>query len=84
MQGPGNITFKWKKPITGGKVSSYLVYRRYAVEGQEPGQWQQVSTAIYTDCQLAGQPTGTTLDYCITAINAAGESIESNTVRCVL
>jgi hypothetical protein len=76
----GWVFLDWKAPVDGGKVSTYKVQRRNRPEGV----WQEVGTAIETESTLVGQPKGAELEYCIIAINKAGEGPASNVSMVIL
>nr|VFJ92268.1 MAG: Fibronectin type III domain-containing protein [Candidatus Kentron sp. H]VFJ93201.1 MAG: Fibronectin type III domain-containing protein [Candidatus Kentron sp. H]VFK00041.1 MAG: Fibronectin type III domain-containing protein [Candidatus Kentron sp. H] len=80
-QGAGSITLGWEKPTDGGKVAAYKVKRRARAEG---GVWSNVETAMATEATLTGQIQGKELEFCVAAMNKAGEGLESNTVTAVL
>ncbi|MBI9017674.1 MAG: fibronectin type III domain-containing protein [Phycisphaerae bacterium] len=84
VQGPGNITFKWDKPLTGGKVASYIIARRIEEASGVFSPWVQVATSYEIGCQLSDQPRGAQLEYTVTATNPAGVALASNTVIAVL
>lgn len=79
-QGEGWVELSWKKPVDGGAVSSYNVYRRQRPEGS----WELVKSAFYTSITLTSQTRGIEWEYCICAANKAGEGMLSNTVLAVL
>nr|VFJ68847.1 MAG: Fibronectin type III domain-containing protein [Candidatus Kentron sp. FW] len=80
-QGEGWIKLKWKKPVDGGKVGAYKVLCREKIPGNE---WKSQDTAMSTEITVTGQPRGKELEYCVVAVNKAGEGPESNPVMAVL
>nr|VFJ87831.1 MAG: Fibronectin type III domain-containing protein [Candidatus Kentron sp. LFY]VFJ98139.1 MAG: Fibronectin type III domain-containing protein [Candidatus Kentron sp. LFY] len=80
-QGEGWIELRWEKPADGGKVAAYKILCR---ERSGNGEWKSEDTAISTEIRLAGQPRGKELEYCVVAINKAGEGPGSNVVMAVL
>nr|VFJ71229.1 MAG: Fibronectin type III domain-containing protein [Candidatus Kentron sp. FW] len=80
-QGEGWIKLKWKKPVDGGKAGAYKVLAREKTPGNE---WKSQDTAMSTEITLTGQPRGKELEYCVVAVNKAGEGPESNPVMAVL
>nr|VFK15793.1 MAG: hypothetical protein BECKLPF1236A_GA0070988_101337 [Candidatus Kentron sp. LPFa]VFK31516.1 MAG: hypothetical protein BECKLPF1236C_GA0070990_101417 [Candidatus Kentron sp. LPFa] len=46
--------------------------------------WANADTAMETEITLAGQIQGKELEYCVVAVNKAGEGVASNTVTAVL
>nr|VFK17060.1 MAG: Fibronectin type III domain-containing protein [Candidatus Kentron sp. LPFa]VFK32393.1 MAG: Fibronectin type III domain-containing protein [Candidatus Kentron sp. LPFa] len=80
-QGEGRIDLAWEKPADGGKVAAYKIKcREYA-----PGAvWINADTAMETKITLAGQIQGKELEYCVVAVNKAGEGVASNTVTAML
>jgi len=86
-EGKGTLELDWKPPATqsGGPVRNYVILRRdKPVPGQPFTNWQDCQAAIQTETFLTNQPRGIDLEYRIVAINAAGNSIPSNTVAAVL
>ncbi|VFM95357.1 MAG: Fibronectin type III domain-containing protein [Candidatus Kentron sp. G] len=80
-QGEDWVTLKWRRPTDGGKVAAYKVLYR---ERDGDGEWKSADTAISTEITLKGQLRGKELEYCVMAINNAGEGVESNSVMVVL
>nr|VFJ93586.1 MAG: Fibronectin type III domain-containing protein [Candidatus Kentron sp. H]VFJ94180.1 MAG: Fibronectin type III domain-containing protein [Candidatus Kentron sp. H]VFK00864.1 MAG: Fibronectin type III domain-containing protein [Candidatus Kentron sp. H] len=80
-QGEGRITLAWKKPADGGKVAAYKVQRR---ERLVAGSWLDAGVATRTEITLSGQEQGKELEYCIVALNNAGEGEPGNIVTVVL
>ncbi len=83
-QGKGWLFLDWKAPADSGKPKAYKVQRRAV--GVEPvsNRWADVATAILSEITLVDQPEKTELEYCIIAVNKAGEGQASNTVMVVL
>jgi len=79
-QGEDYLILDWKAPIGGGKVKVYKIYRR--VEGENEAQI--INSALFTEIKLLNQPRKVTLQYYVTAVNNAGESLPSNTISVVL
>ncbi len=86
IQGAGTVLLDWKAPArgSGGQVRTYIIERREQPEGDEFGNWRQVSIAIESESTIMNQPRGVQLEYRIKAINIGGESPPSNTVAVVL
>jgi hypothetical protein len=68
-QGEGWVFLDWKAPIDGGTPSAYRVTRRE----RPAGAWEDVATAVISEATLVEQPKGKELEYCIIAVNKAGE-----------
>ncbi|MBI9018030.1 MAG: fibronectin type III domain-containing protein [Phycisphaerae bacterium] len=83
-QGPGTISFKWDKPLTGGKATNYILYRRLQEQTGEFGPWTQVYNSYTNDCSLIEQPRGVQMEYSVTATNHAGNALTSNIASAVL
>jgi len=79
-QGKGWVFLDWKAPADGGKPKAYKLQRRV----RDSGDWADVATAILTEATLVDQPRGKELEYCVIAVNKAGEGQASNTVMVVL
>jgi len=79
-QGEDYLILDWKAPYGGGKVKVYKIYRRIEDEN-EP---QVINSALDTEIKLLNQPRKVTLQFHVTAVNNAGESLPSNTVSVVL
>lgn len=79
-QGSGYVTFDWKRPIEGGEVTYYEIFRRKRSEGD----WVQASSSILTERTLNNQERGVELEYYVVAMNRAGEGVPSNIVSVVL
>ena len=79
-QGDGWVFLDWKAPVDGGTPSAYRVTRRE----RPAGAWEDVATAVITEATLVEQPKGKELEYCIIAVNKAGEGEASNTAMVVL
>jgi multidrug efflux pump subunit AcrA (membrane-fusion protein) len=79
-QGEGWVTLAWKKPISGGTVSVYKIYRR-----QRPaGSWMETAASIEREYTLTDQTRGTEWEYRVVASNKAGDGMASNIVLAVL
>ena len=85
-QGPGTIWLKWNKPAdsTGGPVRNYIIERRHLAEGGEFGTCVLVKTTYICEIYLSDQPADARIEYRVKAVNAAGESLPSNSVSVVL
>ena len=70
----------WKEPIDGGKPAAYKIQRRE----RPAGSWTEVSMAIESEITLSDQTRGTEWEFCVIAVNKAGEGLSSNTVMAVL
>nr|VFK17093.1 MAG: Fibronectin type III domain-containing protein [Candidatus Kentron sp. LPFa]VFK32244.1 MAG: Fibronectin type III domain-containing protein [Candidatus Kentron sp. LPFa] len=79
-QGADWIELRWEKPIDGGKPGAYKILARE----RGASEWRNEDTAMGTEIRLTGQPRGKELEYCVKAINKAGEGPESNAVIAVL
>jgi len=79
-QGKGWLFLDWKAPADGGKPKAYKIQRR----NRNSGDWADIATAILTESTLVDQPERTELEYCVMAVNKAGEGQPSNTVEVVL
>ena len=82
-EGVGFVWVSWNKPLTGGRVSSYIIQRRQQSEAGFT-DWQLVTTSYSTSIKVTDQPCGVTLEYRCVATNAAGESLPSNSATVVL
>jgi hypothetical protein len=84
----GSVGLSWQppKPNTGGAARFYRVERRQKQTETTWLDWGRDMTYSVTDRELTlgDQPMGMELEYRIVAVNAAGESVPSNTVRIVL
>lgn len=65
----GTIVVHAKAPVDGGTPSAYRVTRRE----RPAGAWEDVATAVISEATLVEQPKGKELEYCIIAVNKAGE-----------
>jgi len=86
-EGKGTLELDWKAPApqSGGLVRNYVVLRRdKPAPGQPFGPWQDCQAALETETFLTNQPRGINLEYRIVAVNAAGNSVPSNTAEVVL
>ncbi len=79
-EGPGWICLDWKKPIDGGKVSTYQIQVRH----EKKGKWRNVELCFETMTVLAEQVRGIDLEYRVFALNKAGKGLPSNVVTAVL
>ena len=79
-QGDGWVFLDWKAPVDGGTPSAYRVTRR----ARPAGAWEDVATAVISEATLVEQPKGKELEYCIIAVNKAGDGEASNTAMVVL
>lgn len=77
QHGPGEVSLQWKRPDEGGMVAYYVVKRLYQAEGEI---WTPVHTGIERNAALTNQERGKTVEYCVVAVNKAGESTPSNSV----
>lgn len=80
-EGADWISLRWKidRKSAGGKASFYRIMRRGA-----DGDWHEVSSSLGTEHNLIEQPRGVDLEFCVVAVNKAGESVQSNSVHAVL
>ena len=76
QQGAGWVLFDWKRPTDGGLVSYYLIQRRDRAEGD----WVTAGTSIETEARLQNLERGEELEFCVIAVNRAGEGPASNSV----
>lgn len=81
QHGPGEVSLQWKRPEEGGVVAYYVVKRLYQAEGEI---WTPVHTGIDRNATLTNQEHGKTVEYCVVAVNKAGESTPSNSVIVVV
>jgi hypothetical protein len=79
-QGDGWVFLDWKAPVEGGTPSAYKITRRE----RPTGAWEDVATAVISEATLVEQPKGKELEYCIIAVNKAGDGEPSNTAMVVL
>jgi hypothetical protein len=79
-QGEGWLSLQWKKPVDGGAVATYRVYRRLRAEGD----WQLIESPLSTTITLLDQTRGIEWEYRVSAVNKAGQGLPSNTVFAVL
>lgn len=79
-QGEGWIFLDWKEPVDGGKVAAYKIQRRE----RPSGPWVDAGMAIESEITLADQERAKEWEYCVIAVNKAGEGEPSNTVMAVL
>jgi len=84
IQRPDTVILDWKAPLagTGDRVRCYIIQRR-----ENPGSgftdWIHCRTALESEAILYQQPLGIPLEYRVSALNAAGEGLPSNTVFCI-
>ena len=83
-EGQGSIWMVWTKPSGGGPVRNYIIERRQQAEGGEFGAWSLVNTTYNCEINLTDQPMDVRLEYRVKAVNAAGESMPSNSISVVL
>nr|VFK17460.1 MAG: Fibronectin type III domain-containing protein [Candidatus Kentron sp. LFY] len=79
-QGEGWLEMAWKEPADGGKAATYRIERREA----GAADWSLAEMAMETKARVAGQERGKRLEFCVVAVNKAGEGKESNTVTVTL
>jgi len=87
IQGPGTLFLDWKPPASGsgGPVRTYLIERReQPVGGGAFSAWRQVGASLTPEAHLTNQPRNQQLEYRVRAVNLAGQSAPSNTVKAVL
>lgn len=85
-QARGTVTLKWDKSSNGsadGYVRNYLIQCREH-KSDVAARWKLIDTVYDTQVSLTNQPCGVTLEYRVMASNAAGDSMQSNTVTVVL
>jgi len=77
------LLLEWNKPPydTARPVRYYSIERRKA-DGTD--DWQSVATSINNELKLKNQPQMTRFEYRVKAVNAAGESMPSNTITAIL
>jgi len=84
-EGQGAIYLVWEKPASGsGPVRNYIIERRQQAQGGDFGAWSLVNTTYNTEINLTEQPVNVRIEYRVKAVNAAGESMPSNSVSVVL
>ncbi len=84
-EGQGAIWLVWAKPANGGgPVRNYIIERRQQQEGGTFGAWTLVQTTYNCEINLTEQPVEVRVEYRVKAVNAAGESMPSNSVSVVL
>lgn len=81
-QGKGSAHFDWKEPAGGGAVKMYRVLMMEV--GGVSGSWKEVASAIDSEAVVSGQANGMEYLFCAVAVNAAGESGQSNAVTAYL
>jgi hypothetical protein len=81
QQGQGTLSLGWNRPNEGGTAAYYVIKRR--VRDSE-ADWEPVGTIMFLEIELVNQERSKELDYCVVAINKAGESLPSNSVTVIL
>jgi len=79
-QGNAFLFLDWKEALDGDEPTHYRVLRRQLPDGRQ----EDVGSTNISEITLSGQPRGVELEYCVIAVNKAGESAPSNTVSVVL
>nr|VFJ55221.1 MAG: Fibronectin type III domain-containing protein [Candidatus Kentron sp. FM]VFJ55785.1 MAG: Fibronectin type III domain-containing protein [Candidatus Kentron sp. FM]VFK10971.1 MAG: Fibronectin type III domain-containing protein [Candidatus Kentron sp. FM] len=79
-RGDGWIELEWKAPGDGGKVVAYRVQRREV--GQDA--WANIDTALVTSARLENQESGKKFEFCVVAMNKAGDGQLSNEITATL
>ncbi len=73
-QGDTQVVLAWKSPVTGGIPDYYEV--QYLVSGTVPPVWTTIiNSAIESPVTVSGLTTGTTYDFQVCAVNAAGRGV---------
>lgn len=80
--GPGEAKARWERPVAGGAPACYIIERRSS--GDEGISWVSAGTFVETEATLTDQERGKELEFCVFALNRAGESLPSNSVVVVL
>lgn len=80
--GPGEAKATWERPTEGGSPACYIIERR--ISGDEGISWVSSGTFVETEATLTDQERGKELEFCVFALNRAGESLPSNSVVVVL
>ena len=75
-RGDGWIELTWKAPEDGGKVTAYQVLRRTL--GEET--WTLAAMALEPEARVENQEQGKKFEFCVVAVNKAGDGLESNIV----
>nr|VFJ48609.1 MAG: Fibronectin type III domain-containing protein [Candidatus Kentron sp. FM]VFJ48983.1 MAG: Fibronectin type III domain-containing protein [Candidatus Kentron sp. FM]VFK14646.1 MAG: Fibronectin type III domain-containing protein [Candidatus Kentron sp. FM] len=75
-RGDGWIELTWEAPGEGGKVTAYQVMRR--VLGEE--RWTLAAMSLEPAARLENQESGKKFEFCVVAVNKAGDGPESNVV----
>jgi hypothetical protein len=85
-EGQGTIWLEWEKPPTdaGRPIRNYIIERRDQQEDGSFGAWMLVQTTYDCEINLTEQPVNIRVEYRVKAVNAAGESMPSNSVSVVL
>ena len=79
-QGNGFLFLDWKEALDGDEPTHYRILRRQLPGGEQ----EDVGSTNISEVTLSNQPRGVELEYCVIAVNRAGESAPSNTVSVVL
>lgn len=79
--GAGAAKATWARPAEGGHVACYIIRMRVVENG---GGWTNIGTFVGNEAALANLETGKELEFCVVALNKAGESLPSNTASAVL
>ena len=80
--GPGEVKATWERPTEGGTPACYMIERH--VTGEEGASWVNAGTSTGIEATLTDQERGKELEFCVVALNRAGESLPSNSVTVVL
>jgi hypothetical protein len=80
--GSGEAEARWERPIEGGAAACYVVKMR--VSGGEGGNWISAGTFFGIKATLTNLERGKELEFCVVAMNKAGESLPSNMMVAVL
>nr|VFJ48693.1 MAG: Fibronectin type III domain-containing protein [Candidatus Kentron sp. DK] len=79
-RGPGRIDLQWRAPADGGKTVAYRIQRRE----QDQDIWIDAGTALDTAARVENQEQGKRFEFCVVAINKAGDGMPSNTITATL
>jgi len=82
----GEIRLAWDKPDVDANrpVRNYIIERADVQESGSFGPFSLIATVYNNEAHLLGQPSNQRMLYRIKAVNAAGESLPSNTLLVVL
>jgi hypothetical protein len=80
--GPGEAKATWERPNEGGAPACYLIERR--TSGDDGISWVNAGTVVDIEATLTDQERGKELEFCVVALNRAGESLPSNSVTVML